>query len=477
MVQSPSETATGIAKQVRSGERSVESVVETYLDRIEERDADINAYVTTTEELARETARDADEALASGDDNGPLHGVPIAIKDLLHMREGLPHTFGSKMFADADFVAHRTSVSVERLEAAGAVIVGKTNTPEFGHKGMTDNQVVGATANPFDTSLNAGGSSGGSAAVVASGMAPVAMGSDIGGSIRIPAALCGVFGFKPSFGVIPIDSRPNAFGGESLNAAKGPLTRTVEDAAIMLDVLAGSHPADPNSVPVDIDFTGALDRSIDDLRVAYSPNLDIFEVTEPVARTVEDALDAFETAGVPVETVSIDHGSTGDELFESFLTMFSTEVAGNAAVLDAAFGINLREHAEDVSDTLLKVLDIADDQSIADVAATGLQRTQLFDGIRSQLADYDLLITPTLGSVEVDLHQSYDDHLEWARTSMLTWPFNITGHPASTVPAGTTDDGLPVGLQIVGRRYEDETVLAASAALERERPWHEIYPY
>lgn len=205
--------------------------------------------------------------------------------------------------------------------------------------------------------------------------------------------------------------------------------------------------------------------------------MDFFEVTEPVARTVKDALDAFESSGVHVETVSIDYGSTGNKLFESFLTMFSTEVAGNAAVLDAAFGIDLCEHADDVSNTLLKVLDIADDRSVADVATTGLQRTQLFDGIRSPLVYYDLLVTPTLGSIEVDLHQSFDEHLEWARTSMLTWPFNVTGYPASTVPAGTTDVGLPVGLQIGGGRYEDETVLAASAALERERPWHDIYPY
>jgi aspartyl-tRNA(Asn)/glutamyl-tRNA(Gln) amidotransferase subunit A len=467
----PSLPMVELAERIRNGEISPTEAVETYLDRIETRDDEINAYVTVIGEAARERAEEAEQAIEDGEKLGPLHGVPIALKDLRDLKQGVAHSFGSKLVADLGYRADRTSAAVQRLEDAGAIMLGKTNVPEFGHKGVTDNELIGPTASPMDTDYNAGGSSGGSAAAVAAGMASVATGSDSGGSIRIPATACGVFGHKPSFGLVPVDSRPNAFGLKTHHSVQGPLTRTVADAARMLDVTAGLHPRDPSSVPVDIDFTGAVDRSIDDLKVAYSPDLDVFPVEEEIEQVVGDATGALADAGATVEEVSIDHGLSMDELKGAIETTFSTSLVGLAEILSQEFGVDIRDFSGVVSESLLQLVALGDEKSVSDVAATGLVRTQLFDAVQDVFEEYDLLVTPTVGTQGMELHT--ERGLDWELA--LTWPFNWTGHPAASVPAGLTDDDLPAGMQIVGRRYEDDTVLAASAAVERQRPWEYLY--
>lgn len=463
--------ATTLAERIRAGEVSPEDAAGAHLDRIDELDDEINAFVTVTEDVAREAAGRVASRLDDGEDPGPLAGVPVALKDLRDMKEGVRHTFGSALFADLP--APRTTVVVERLEAAGAVPLGKTNVPEFGHKGATDNELVGATASPVAPERNAGGSSGGSAAAVAAGMAAVATGSDAGGSIRIPASACGVFGLKPSYGLVPVDSRPNAFGTKTHHVAQGPLARTVADAALLVEVLAGPHPRDPASVPdPGIDYRGAVNRPVDDLSVAYSPDLEVFPVSDAVADAVADAVDALAAAGAGVEPVTVDHGLSMDELADAIETTFGAAVAGTAETLRAAFGVDLRDHPEEVSDSLLDLIALGDGTDVRDVAATGVPRTQFLDAVEEVLADHDVLVTPTLSVPPLDRHT--DRATEWELA--LTWPFNWTGHPAASVPAGTTDDDLPVGMQVVGRRYEDDAVLAASAAVERERPWHDRYP-
>lgn len=461
-----------LAEEIREGEVTAVGAVEAYLAAIDVRDDEIHAYVTVTGESAREAAREADRALDAGETVGQLHGVPVALKDLRDRKAGVPHSFGSALVGESGYVADRTSAAVARLEDAGAIVLGKTNTPEFGHKGTTDNPYVGATASPVDPEHNAGGSSGGSAAAVAAGMAAAATGSDSGGSIRIPAAACGVFGHKPSYGVVPMDGRPNAFGTKTHHSVLGPLTRSVRDAALLLDVMAGYHPRDPGSVPTDIDFLGAVDRGVEGLRVGYSPDLGVFPVAEAVTDTVEKALDALESAGASVETVTVDHGLSMDRLAMDVETTFSTTFVGVAATLERELGVDLREQPDRVSDTLCDLLDIGDEKTVADVAATGLTRTTLFDAVQDCFEAVDLLVTPTTGLSRLPLHS--DRGLDWR--AALTWPFNWTGHPAASVPAGRTPDGGLAGAQLVGRRYEDDTVLAASAALERERPWDHLYP-
>ncbi|PSQ16917.1 amidase [Halobacteriales archaeon QS_8_69_26] len=469
----PFAPATDLAARIREGEVSPVAVVDAYLDEIADRDEEINAYVTVTGDHARERAREAEVAVEDGELWGPLHGVPVALKDLRDLVEGVPHSFGSKLIGDLGYAPERTAANVRRLQDAGAIVLGKTNVPEFGHKGVTDNEYVGATASPVAPETNAGGSSGGSAAAVAAGMAPLATGSDSGGSIRIPAAACGVFGHKPSFGLIPIDSRPNAFGLKTHHSVQGPLTRTVEDAALLMESLVGPHPVDPASVPdPGIDFEGALDRGVEDLRVAYSPDLETFPVEEGVADQVAATVRALESAGATVEEVTVDHGHSMDELADAIETTFSASLVGLAETLQASFGLDVRDYPDQVSDSLLDLIAIGEEKTVGDVARTGIVRTDVYDAVQAVLADYDLLVTPTTGQAGMDLHT--DRGLEWEVA--LTWPFNWTGHPAASVPAGLTDEGHPVGTQIVGRPYADDDVFAASAAVERERPWHDVYP-
>ena len=465
-----------LARHIRNGDLSPSDVTDTYLERIDERDDDINAYITVTDEVARETAQQTEQEFdeTSDDERGLLYGVPIALKDLRVMKEGVTHTFGCALFADLQ--APRTSVAVERLEGAGAVILGKTNTPEFGHKTFTDNEFVGPTATPFDTSKNAGGSSGGSAAAVAAGMAAAATGSDAGGSLRVPAALCGVYALKSSFGLIPIDGRPNAFGNKLTHSVIGPITRTVADAALLMSVMAGPHPSDPDSVPVEISYHDAIDRPVDDLRIAFSPDLEYFDVNSEVDAVIRDALGAFEAAGASVEEVSIEYDFTREELQKTLQTLYPVVAEAPAVRIEQSFGIDLRDHPDRISDTLVELLDRAIGMETAGLAATGVARTQLFDAYQSVLADHDVLVTPVVGSEAVDLHLETDELFDWFAEQVLTWPFNATGHPVASIPAGVTDDGYPVGMQVVGRHYEDDTVLAASAAIERERPWHDTYP-
>ena len=454
-------SATQLAEDIRTGAVTPTEAVDAYLDRIESENDSLNAYITVIEASAREAAREAETALDRGDDIGPLHGVPVALKDLRAMKAGVRHTFGSRLFAE--FEADRTSVMVDRLEAAGAIVLGKTNTSEFGHKGLTQNELVGATASPVDRSRNAGGSSGGSAAAVGAGLAALATGSDAGGSIRIPAACCGVFGMKPSFGLVPIDARPNAFGAKRHHTALGPLSRTVEDAALMLDIIAGPHLSDPGSVPVDIDFRAAVDRPIDELAIAYSPDLDVFDVDPAVQAVVENALPRFEAAGATVDKVSVGHGCSMAELSDAVEATFTTAMVGAVEQVRETMGVDLTAHQNDVSDSLLVMIEAGRRYETAAVELSGLVRTQLFDAVQSVLSTHDILVTPTIARSGFDLHEDLGP-MEW--DAMLTWPFNITGHPAASVPVGCTEAGHPIGLQVVGGRYADDTVLTVSAALE-----------
>lgn len=462
-------SARELANRIKAGDVTASDAVEAHLEQIEHVDDELNAFVTVCADDAREAAAEADRALERGDDVGPLHGVPLALKDLGALKEGVRHTSGSPLFSEN--VASETSAIVERLEDAGAIVIGTTNTPEFGHKGTTDNGLIGPTASPIDTDLNAGGSSGGSAAALAAGMAPLATGSDAGGSLRIPAAACGVYAIKPTFGLVPDDGRPTAFGRKTQHVTKGPMARTVEDAALMLEAMAGSHPADPSSVPVDIDPLGALEESIDGCRIAYSPDLDVFPVTEEVQAVVEDALGAFEAAGATVEEITVDHGSTLEELQEATMATYMTSILETATVLEEAHGIDVREHPDEVSDSFLAMVHIGEKYGPTELARSGIVRTEFYDAVQDVLAEYDALLTPTLSRADVGLQEDLASSAwEWP----LTWPFNWTGHPVAAAPAGLSAESHPVGLQLAGGRFEDETVLAASRALERERPWDHL---
>ncbi|MFB6074253.1 MAG: amidase [Haloarculaceae archaeon] len=474
-------SATELAALVRAGEVSPVELVEASLERIA--GDECNAFVTVLEEDARERAREAERAVERGDPLGPLHGVPMAIKDLFDFKAGVPNTFGSVPFAD--FVPDVSATYVQRLEEAGAIVVGKTNTPEFGYKGLTDNALVGPTSTPFDLSRNAGGSSGGSAAAVASGLVPVAQGSDGGGSLRIPAAWCGVYAFKASYGRVAQAIRPDAFLSHTPMTHAGPLTRTVEDAALLLDVMSGPHPRDPLSIPDDgVDFRGAVRRGVDGLSVAYSPSFGGFPVDERVRAVVDDAVGAFEAAGATVEHVDVafpvDHDEITDLWLREIGTLYQSSVEGFA---DEGVDL-LGEHRDELEPGFLAMLEATRDRTVVEHKRDEHVRTGIYDAIQDVFVDHDLLVTPTLATLPVENNpdgptmgpdevagEPVEETIGWC----LTHPLNFTGHPAASVPAGLAE-GLPVGMQVIGDRFDDETVLAASGAVERVRPWQDLYP-
>ena len=477
-------TAMRMAAAVRDRAVSPVELLDACIERIERRNPSLNAFVYRGFDEARERARAAEAAVADGDERlGPLHGVPTAIKDLFDFKPGWPATFGG-IRALRDFSLDARCAYAERMEEAGAVIVGKTNSPVMGFRGTCDNYLFGPSRNPFDLSKNTGGSSGGSAAAVADGLVPIAEGTDGGGSIRIPASWCGIYGYKASFGRVPYLGRPNAFGGTDPFLFEGTLTRTVADAALGMTALAGYHPGDPLSLDEYVDFLGALDRPIDGLRIAYTADYDAFPIDPQVASVVRSVVAAFEDAGAHVEEVSL--GITRDqrELSDLWCRLI---IPINLQAFEGfkAAGIDVvGDHADDLPPEYRHWLDVGYGMTALDFVRDQELRTEVYDAIQGVFADYDLIVGPTLACLPVDNADDgntvgpteingveVDPLIGWCPTYL----FNYTGHPAASIPAGMTDDGLPVGMQIAGRRYADVDVLAASAAFEQLRPWAHTY--
>lgn len=472
-------SAANLARQIRDGNISPVTAVDALLDRINARNDRTNAFITITEARARDAAEEAERAIENGELLGPLHGVPVAIKDLDNVA-GVRTTFGSKLFSD--HLADKDDLFVTRLKNAGAIIIGKTNTPEFGLGCTTDNRVAGPTSTPFASGKVSGGSSGGAGAALADHLVPLAQGSDTGGSIRTPAAFCGVYGIKPSFGRVPRPNRPNAFADHTPYSHHGPLARTVEDAALMLEVMAGPNSKDPFSLPDDgTRYLDSVNRSIDDLHVAYSPNLGIYPVDPLVQEVLDEAVGAFEETGATLDCVDPDLGCTHDELLDAYYTFAKVHWEALFDNLEEIYGLDPRGADRDKlrSVTVETILD-AGDVTTREYKQADVTRTHVYDGLIELLSDYDILLTPTTAIPPFD----HGDHptvidgteIEPLRGWLLTQPFNLSGHPVASIPAGLTDDGLPIGMQIIGRRHADDDVLAASAAFERKNPWHDTYP-
>jgi amidase/aspartyl-tRNA(Asn)/glutamyl-tRNA(Gln) amidotransferase subunit A len=475
--------ATEMAARIARRELSPVEVVDAFLDRIDRRNQTVNAYVLVLHEEATRLAREAEKAVISGSALGPLHGVPIAIKDLFDFKAGVPNTFGCKPFKG--WTPSVSATYVTRLERAGAIVLGKTNTPEFGHRGTTDNYLFGPTSTPFRIGKNAGGSSGGSAAAVADGLAPIAQGSDGGGSIRIPAAWCGVYGFKASFGRVAAVARPDAFMLAVPFAHAGPLARSVGDAALMLSAMAGPDDRDPYSLPADgADYMAATRRPVAGMRVAWSPDLGVFPIDPEVARVTKEAVAAFEDAGARVEEVKVGLKRSQEELCDAWMRQSAVRSAQTAEGFKSE-GIDLLgSHRDQISPEFAASLELGLSQSALGYRQDDVIRTEVLDAVQDVFDNYDLLVCPTLAALPVDngtdgntlgpgeiAGQRVDRLLGWC----LTYPFNFTGHPAASIPAGLSADGLPVGLHIAGRRFADVSVIAASAAFEAVRPWTATY--
>jgi amidase len=471
-----------IARGIRQRHFSPAEVVDAFIARIEARDRSINAFVYRGFDEARVKAKDAEKALTDGRPLGPLHGVPVAIKDLFDFKPGWISTFGG-IRAMRNFTANFYCAFAERIENAGAIILGKTNSPVMGFRGTCDNYLFGPSKNPFDTSKNTGGSSGGSAAAVADGLLPFAEGTDGGGSIRIPSSWCNVYGYKASFGRVPCLVRPNAFGADTPFIFEGPITRNVEDAALALDALSGYHAGDPYSIDEETDFVAATRRSIKGWKIAYSPNLDVFPVDARVAETVAKAVRVFEEAGAHVEEVKVGINRPQKELSDLWCRLIMPlNLQTLEGFRDAGIDV-LKDHRGDLPPEYLYWVERGFKMSALDFFRDQAVRTEIYDAFQAVLGNYRLLITPTVACLPVDNAsdgntkgpdringETVDSLIGWC----LTYPVNFTGHPAASIPAGLVSN-LPVGMQIIGRRYADADVLAASAAFERLRPWREAY--
>jgi len=471
-------SATELAAGIRSGDLLPVTVVEAFLDRIDELNDELTAYATVRREAALAEAEAAAGEIDDGAVRGPLHGVPVAIKDLRRVAD-VRTTFGSPAFAD--HVPDGDDTVVERLTAAGAIVLGKTNTPEFGRKTVTENPVFGASRNPWDASKVTGGSSGGSAAAVAAGLAPVALGSDAAGSIRIPSAACGVVGFMPDFGRVPFGPvRADAFENDLPYTFLGPIARTTEDVALVMDVIAGPDAADPFSLPERAEsYDARLDRELAALEIGYDPRFGDFEVAADVTATVEDALAALERAGADVTRVDVPFEEDWETRHDALETLLQARYVGLYRNLERDHGVDLLGTDEPITPEVRSRIETGLDVDAADLAAARRVRTAVLDAVTEAVCEADVLVTPTLGRTAFDVGTDAPTvdgagvHPMHGWT--LTWPLNLSGHPACSVPAGLSE-GLPVGLQVVGPRGSDAAVLSAAAAMETELDWTANYP-
>jgi amidase/aspartyl-tRNA(Asn)/glutamyl-tRNA(Gln) amidotransferase subunit A len=477
-----STTVVELAGRIRRRELSPVEVLDATIERIAARNPSLNALFYLVFYDARAAARGAERALTTGAPAGLLHGVPAAIKDLFDFKPGWPATFGG-IRALRDFKPEIYCAFAERAEQAGAILVGKGNSPVMGFRGVCDNPLFGPSRNPFNTSRNTGGSSGGCAAAVADGLLTFAEGTDGGGSIRIPASWCGIYGYKQSFGRVPYISRPNAFSGTDPFLFEGPLTRTVEDAALVLTAIAGYDPRDPLSIDDRADFTAAVRRPIEGMRIAYTPDYDVFPIDRRVADVVADAVRVFEDAGAHVEEVELGIRRDQRELSDLWCRLIMPiNVAGIEGLKAAGIDL-LRDHPDDLPPQYREWLDRGYALTALDIANDQAMRTEVFDAFQDVLGRYDLIVGPTLSALPVENGDdgntlgpaevegvAVDPLIGWCPTYLV----NYTGHPAASIPAGMAE-GLPVGMQIIGRRYADADVFAASAAFERLRPWRDTY--
>lgn len=476
-------SASELALKIRRRELSPVEVVDAFIKRIEDRNPSLNAFVYKGFDDAKKRAKKAEQALTNGEELGILHGVPTAMKDLFDFKPGWPSTMGG-IRALKDFIPDFYCAFAERIEKAGAILMGKTNSPVMGYRGTCDNYLFGPTNNPFNLKKNTGGSSGGTAASVADGLIPFGEGTDGGGSIRIPAAWCGVYGYKASFGRVPFINRPNGFGGTSPFLVEGMLSRTVEDAALALNALSGYHPADPYSIDEDIDFTESLRRSIKGWKIAYSPKFDVYPVEEEILDVVGKAVKVFEDAGATVEEVELGIERDQKELSDLWCRIIMPINVETFENLKKQGLDLLKDHRDDFPPEYLEWLEVGYDLTVHDINNDQQMRTEIYDAIQNVLGEYDLLITPTLAAMPVDNADDgntvgpseingveVDPLIGWC----MTYFTNFSGHPSASIPAGLSADKLPIGMQIIGRRYADSDVLAASAAFERLKPWRETY--
>lgn len=458
--------ATKLIPMIRAKQISPVEVAGAVLRRIEKLEPQLNAFATLAADQAMDAARAAEKALMAGDALGPLHGVPVTIKDLaavanIKMDSGSHITAGTMPAADTPFVA--------RLREAGAVILGKTTTSEFGWTGVSRSPLTGITHNPWKRGYNAGASSAGAGVASAAGYGPLHQGSDGAGSIRMPAHFCGVFGLKPSYGRIP--SYPVAGTGD-YTSHNGPMTRTVADSALMLQVMSGPAALDHTSLEAwPADYPARLGEGVAGRKIAFSADLGHARVDPEVAALVRKAAEGFaQASGNELHDVTLDWGKLGPDIGRGMWSAHLTRLAKYVPQFESR-----------MDPGLVACIRAGGSVSMADYQELRLRKMDYVAAIHRWFQDWDFLITPSVSVAAFPAEQlmpsDWPKHdWDWMSWAEFSYPFNMSWNPAASLPCGFTSAGLPVGLQIVGRRFDDLGVLQASAVFEAARPWADKRP-
>ena len=464
-------SAAEMAPMIAARKLSAVEVMKATLARAERAQPVLNCFITICGGQALETAEATDTAIARGDKLGPLAGVPFHVKDLVNTA-GVRTTFGS--FIHEHNVPTTDQVCVARLKAAGAILFAKTTTPEFGHMPWTEAPLFGRTRNAYDATRTSGGSSGGAAVACAAGIGPLAIATDAGGSTRIPAACNGVVGLKQSLGLIPHDSAPDAFSNMSYIT---PTTRTVMDTALMLEAMAGWHPSDPHSYGMATTGYVAAARAEGDLnglKVAWRPYLANTLVDHEYLAQCEAAAGTLGELGAIVEPMGDDLEPT-----EPYWLVLST------ALWNARFADQLPQWKDKLSPTLLKQMSAGGTMSGEQVGRALVARTKLYRQVQAWFERFDVIVMPALSRTALGIDEKLSEPILIGNTAAgsvrrawypYTHPFNLTGNPAIVLPTGLHSDGLPVSVQIVGRRGEDARLLRIAALFEVARPWDHLRP-
>jgi len=459
-------SAIDMFEAIKRQELTSVEITETIIERIERINPIVNAYCTTTFDLAREMAKAADKRVKKSEKIGLLNGIPTSIKDL-NKTGGIRTTFGCVIFKDN--IPDKDELVVKRLKDAGIVLLGKTNAPEFGHKAVTDNMIFGETKNPWNRKRTSGGSSGGAAVAIASGMGPLAQGSDGGGSIRIPSCLCGVYGIKPSYGRVPYLRDKISFHRLSDN---GPIVRNVKDAALMLDIMAGSNDVDKYTLSnPETSYINALKKIPKNIKIGYSLDLGYVKAIDPeIKKCFVDSVHKFEKLDWSVEEIKIKL----KQAYRSFVTIVTAGLAYD-------YKKYLKDWKEKMTPTFVNLIEAGLNTTGMDLMHAELQSINFYNQFTEFFKNFDILLTPTTAVTAFELGKMFPDRIGDKAVSPAGWmpytyPFNLTGHPAASIPCGWSDEGLPIGMQIIGPRANDKLVLQVSKAFEEVAPWQDKRP-
>ncbi|HAE33894.1 MAG TPA: glutamyl-tRNA amidotransferase, partial [Dehalococcoidia bacterium] len=447
-------SATEVARLIKKGEITSVEVTQLAIDRANATQGTLNAFITICEDQAIDAARSSDSAVSNGEKLGPLQGVPFTVKDLINT-QGVRTTMGSLIF-DENF-PKSDAVAISRLKEAGAILIGKTTTPEFGHKPFTSAPIFGDTTNAWSRHRIAGGSSGGAAVAAAAGLGYIHVGTDGGGSIRIPSAANGIVGMKATLGTVPNDSNPDSFGNYSYT---GPMTRTVSDAALMLSIMSGPHPSDVHSVGrKQKDYQGYISDpgDLEGFRIAWRPLLGNTIIDTELLSITSKAVKSLESHGAKV--IEVDDPFESPEPFWRII---------NQSAWKARFGGYLSEWSSEMTPSFIRSIQEAEDYSATELQEAVYKRTTLFREVQSWFNEFDLVVTPTLSRTALEIDRDLYDPvmIEGEKAGIVrqawypyTHPFNLTGHPAITLPSGFHSDGLPTAIQVIGPFASDHEVL------------------